>query len=296
MRFFFVCSFLPKQSDPSSAVSFSDILYDNDEFANALTNALSADGIMVAQVGEEDDLDDPAKEYSKKQYEYKLMTHLQNHGFASVKDYSEAHGGFLGIWRFIIAFKKRASLENWYANEAEISLQVSQRAVRTVTGESPFRYFDGATMMGYQFASRVSEEVFCRSVDPVPTLCEQKHGLDPSVENVPITDFEVRTSNIPNAGRGVFLKRPAKSGQYLASDQLVHSILVMPATTYYLRKMKNLLPEHQYFKTFQAYLYGYGYGHDFFGANGYSVEPSVLTFINHGTCGVFSEPTVRGQF
>lgn len=272
--------------DPSSAVAFSDILYDNDRFANAITAALTEDGIMVAQVGEEDDLDDPAKEYSKKKYEFKLMTHLQKHGFAAVKEYSEPHGGFLGIWRFIIAFKERDSLVNWYANEAEIKLQLARRSMPTKSGETPFRYFDGATMMTYQFASRVNEEVFCRS-QPQPDLCAQKHGLDPQIENIPISALEVKTSLIPNAGRGVFFKEVASKGTYIASDQLVHSILVPPLAFWYATSIRKLLPDVPYFRTLNAYIFGYGYAHSFYGDIGYSVEPSILTFINHGCNGTY---------
>jgi len=43
--------------DPSS-VDFSDLLYDDDNFTSSISAALTDDGILVAQIGEEDFIND----------------------------------------------------------------------------------------------------------------------------------------------------------------------------------------------------------------------------------------------
>jgi hypothetical protein len=285
--------------DPSSDVGFSDILYDNDKFAEAISRALSDDGVMVTQVGQEDFIDDPAKEFTNKQYEFKLRTHLQNHGFVVAKDYSEAHGGFLGVWRYLILFKSRESLVYWYANQAEIDLEIRKRSLtiqpsgNSAETTTPFRYFDGAMMMTYQFPSRVSEEVFCRST-PQPDLCATKHGLDPEIENVPISSLEVRQSSLPNAGRGISSKESVKKGMYIAADEMVESILFPPKTYLYAKSIteKSYASANSYFKALDAYIHGYGFENDLFGNIAYSVEPSILTFINHGCNRTYNQGAV----
>ena len=269
------------RSDPSAYVAFSDMLYNNAEFAEALANSLTDEGVLVAQVGEEDDLTNGGWNYSTKKFEHRLMEHLGGYGFETVKDFQEAHGGFLGVWRFIIAFKSETSQVNWYATQAEIDLKLKQRSMQTNDGsETPFRYFDGASMMVYQYPSRVSQEVFCRG-QPTPPFCAEQQGLDPFVANLPASALEIKESKIPNGGRGVFFKEPAAKGAYLAAERMVDAIHLVPTTTWLIRHLmkKTDLPS---FKLLEVYMFGYGYANDFYGETGYSVEPSILMFINHG--------------
>ena len=45
--------------DPDSIVEFSDLLYNNTDFATALSKALSHNGILVSQVGECEETSEP---------------------------------------------------------------------------------------------------------------------------------------------------------------------------------------------------------------------------------------------
>jgi hypothetical protein len=276
-----------RRRDPSEAVGFSDVLYNNEKFVEAVSAALGEDGVFVSQFGEASKLCNPGANFSSTKFALNFIQHLVNHGFVAVKEFMEAHGGFLGNWGFLISFKAEETKANWYANQAEVELKLKERAVRTLDGsDSPFRYFDGATMMGYQYSSRVEQEVFCRTT-PAPDLCDQGHGLDPAVKNVPASSLEVRQSTIPNGGRGVFFKESVSKGTYIASEQMVHAILFLPMTTWWI---KHLLrhTENAFFKVLDVYMFGYGYAHDFFGMTGYSVEPSVLQFVNHGCDGSYN--------
>ena len=191
-----ICDFgvtLASRSDPSSIVEFSDMLYNNNEFFQAIMNALRTGGIFVAQVGIEDNMDDPPSCYYKDSFDNTYIRLLTDVGFKAVFDYSESHAGFEEAWGFYIAFDNISTKKNWYSNQVEVDLEIRKRMMSTVspteTG-TPFRFFDGATMMEYQFPDRVGEELFCRSI-PTPRSCLDGHGFDPYRPNVPITSFEV---------------------------------------------------------------------------------------------------------
>jgi len=265
-------------SDPSSAVAFSDVLYDNQAFVQALYQALSWDGILVAQVGEQDSLKEPPAPYSKRRVELAFVDHLKRQGFSAMKHYEEMHGGFMGVWRFMVCFKDIDNVPNWYANQAEVDAALQYRIIRQDDGSWPLHFFDGATMQQYQYPSRIEETLFCRD-DANDDMCQAGRGLDPEIVNYPSSQLQVQASTIPNAGRGVFLTEPGTKGMYIAADQLVHSISVMPRSWFLIEALQK---DHAFTSVFRTYLYGYGFAHQYFGATGYAVEPSILTFTNHG--------------
>ena len=283
-----LCSlhFETKNRDPSSAVEFSDILYDNAAFVRALSNALTDSGIIIAQVGEQDQQDDPGMEYSRRNNEHAFVEHLYNNGFAVTKDYAESHGRFMAPWRFIINFKDRETLVKWYANDAEVDIQISKQLLRTKSGNIPLQFFDGGTMQTYQQPDRPSQNVYCRSGSPKPALCALGQGFDPEVENIPLSSLEVKASIIETAGLGVYFKESARKGSYLGIEESVHSILFKPSTYDNVESMKKF--GLKYFKAWEKYNEGYGYAHTFFGDVGHSVDPSILTFMNHGCNGTYS--------
>ena len=74
------------------------------------------------------------------------------------------------------------------------------RTLRTKSGNSPLRYFDGATMISYQAPSRTIEDVFCKR-QPTPFGCgDDEFNFDPELPNVPTSSMEVRTSIIMGVG------------------------------------------------------------------------------------------------
>lgn len=262
-------------------MEFSDVLYNNEKVAAALSRALGEDGIIVSQVGEDDFYYDAGSHISKRKSGQKFMELLKKNGFTAAKEYSEAHGGFLGVWHFVVLFKDRMSLAHWYSNEAEIDLRIRRRGAKVKNSSStPFRYFDGATMMGYQFPTRINEEVACRYM-PRPAFCEQQHGFDPFKENTPASAFEVKSSRIPNGGQGLFATKAISEGNYVALEEKVNAILSPPFTTKLVQSIHRHVPSDS-IQPLSTYLSEYGYGHDFYGMYGMSVDPGRLHFLNHG--------------
>lgn len=266
-------------------VEFSDVLYNNDELSAALSRSLTDEGILVAQVGETNFITDPATEFSKAAVvQHQFMRHLQSNGFEKVTMFEEGgQANFMAPWQYMIAFKDQWSLENWFLNDAFVNIAIRDRILPTKNGESALKYFDGGTMQALQYPSRIDEDLFCRRI-PTPELCENGHGFAPEKPNVPITSLEVRHSPIPGAGRGLFFKEAAPKGSYIAIDAGVHDLSIFPYTRRILREMLDEIHGDKW-KMFETYVFGYGFAHEFYGEPGYSVDASIMTFINHGCNG-----------
>jgi hypothetical protein len=209
-------------------VEFSDLLYNNDALTDAFGRALGEDGIFIAQVGEAEEIDDPPEYLFPNDHFVSFVNGLQRVGFESIIDYAEEHGRLVEIWSFVLAMKDSDSRTNWLMSEAEMNLKIQKRSVRTKNGESPFLYFDGATMMQYQFSSRVVEDTWCR--DKLDE-CAKGHGFDPEIPNVPRSSFEVKPSVIAKGGRGVFATEFIPKGSQIMLDDCVHGMFI-PGTTY----------------------------------------------------------------
>lgn len=273
-------------SDPSSVVDFSDVLYKNRDFVAALYNALTESGILISQVGEDNTYTDAPDHFtSGGQSIMRFEELLEDEGFERIKHYSEAHANFLAPWAFMSIWKDISTSERWYGSQAQVDLAIRTRIYPTTDGSEPLRFFDGATMMSYQYPSRIDEEVFCRRV-PKPSMCAEGHGINPDRKNAPISTFEVRPSKIPNAGRGIFFKESVPANTYIAVEESVHDIVVFPNQKRLLQKMGQV-SGLSLLKPFEFYLFGYGFSSDFFGDASYSVDVSILTFMNHGCNGTF---------
>lgn len=257
-----------KYSDPSSQVGFSDVLYGKLAFIQAMKNSLTAEGVLIFQSGIDIETNDPGEEYTTQgQALSKMKSLLQEVGFDKMKSYSEMHGGFRSPWSFHIAFCDNWSQVLWYANQAEFDLELSKRAVSTVSGDFPFYYFDGATMQDYQYPSRLVQDAFCNR-QPMTKFCREGQGFEPYRENAPISSLEVKQSAIPNAGRGLHFKQAFPAGTYLAIETAVHGIYFWPSTYELIEKMAHATADvaaPDLWKSFVPYAYGYGFSTDFQG-------------------------------
>jgi hypothetical protein len=311
-----------RHPDKSTTPMFSlvDATQDDDVvFAKALGNALTSQGILVAHAGPMDKGRDAALDLNPKHRRERVaMTRALEHLggelkiLEAVKIYTQS--SFLrrprrspwhvGGWTFMVAFRDYSTLTRWFANQAEVDLQIEKRTVMSTTmtttssaedaDEATFRHFDGATMESYQYPSRIVQDVFCRTNS---VLCAKGHGFDPNVPNAPISSFEVRPSTIKGAGRGVFLKESVQKGTYIAIDHGVHSIYVMPRTSDIVTEMQDQTDSSESVGTrsygdlwnpFLYYMHGYGFESDFFGDDGTVVDSGILTFANHGCNGTYN--------
>lgn len=271
-----------------SIAAFSNVSYGHEGFIRSLSSALGESGILISQFGEDVKFNTAGAKFSPRITEYDFVEKLKDNDFIKIEDYAEGHGGFLGVMKFKIAFKCTSCFSQWHSNQAMIDLAIKERSMATVDGIGTklFRFFDGATMVGYQYPSRVVENVFCREI-PTPEFCDTLHGFDPYTTNVMLSSLEVKTSLIPNAGRGVFTKIDIPKGSYIGLEEVSNNVIVMPSSVYWLRIFMNESIVNRW-KMFDAYLYGLGFSSDFFFDTSYSIDNGILQFLNHGCNGTNS--------
>ena len=224
---------------------------------DALSEALGEDGIFLAQVGETDEVGDSGEVWDTEDQMMSFRTGLKQAGFEDIIEYQESHGRFFGPWSFLVAMKNKNTRSRWFSNEAQFNARIVERGVSTRNGESPFRFFDGATMMGYQQPPRVDEVTWCREV-PKPHGCNEQHGFDPAKQNVPVSMLQSMM------GRdGVAATVDVKEGSYIGLEECVHGLHIPPAVDKNLQLLNSKFPLQQ-LRLFQRNLLD-GYGRsDFF--------------------------------
>jgi hypothetical protein len=211
----------------------------------SLYNALRFDGILVSQLGENVQYESPGSHYSSaKQIEYDFMEALIGYGFDRMDDYTESHGGFMATWMYKILFKcGKCTYPRWHANPAVLQLNMKRRSMPCVNDCNLFKYFDDATMTGYQYISRINENAFCRDLpeqtsDGNAVSCQHRHGYDPEVNHYRQTNtsfFHIGSiENVDAIAKGLFLP---KNISYVALDELSQNILILPATTDLIQHM-----------------------------------------------------------
>jgi len=213
--------------DPQVQREFADALYNEGPFVYSLWDALSESGVLVAQVGEASTIRSPSGEYSVDRNRLKFIEALAKLGFKAIRDYEESHNGFTTPWEFIVAFKDFDTKAEWFANGAAVNLKIRERAMITTTGESPFHYFDGATMKSYRYPSKGSQVVFCRHRSTAK-YCIRGHGLDPKLVNLP--------------GLGNFTKAVIEQNSYMGLEKAVPGIFISPHTASLISRWPKEIP------------------------------------------------------
>lgn len=274
-------------SDPQVQKEFVDALYDGSPFVRSLPQALSHNGILVAQVGEASKLRSPPPEFSIDRNRLKFIRTLEVLGFASIQDYVERHGGFEDPWQFIVAFRDFDSRAEWYANSALIDVKIQQRGIRTTSGASPFLYFDGATMKSYQYPDKASEIVFCRT-NTDRKDCSTGHGFDPDRFNIPLTSLELRPRSLgEKAGWGVFATVDIPRNIYVGLEQLTHPVYMSAHTMALATGWGRIAMLYEYSRANHLDIYTFRCGEcsSAHGAAEAFIDSTIHCFINHGCHG-----------
>lgn len=227
-------------SDPSSVVAFSDMLYDNEDLAEALSNALGDNGVFVVQLGVASDAGALPEEFGDEKILKAFRHHLLDNGFAAIKEYEEYHCGFADPWAFMIAMKNSDSLAQFFANDAEVAAEIQGRILPTNSGKPALRWFDGATMATYQIPSRFVEDEWCLSEEGGCIFGH--HGLNPSIPSVPESLFEIREQD-GGKGMGVFARETIPEASYVGLDEAVQGLFVPPNTFRLLQVFEHEFPE-----------------------------------------------------
>jgi hypothetical protein len=198
--------------------------------------ALGEQGVLVTHIGEAANLSDavdallpPTRADAAAVLHYGFIEGLAEAGFESILEYTESHGRVLAPWTFVVAIKDADTRARWFRSEAHVQLDLHRRSRRLKGNdkELPFRFFDGATFMTYQFPNRIAEETWCRSN---PGKCENGHGFDPSIPDHNESSYRVARSSVANGGRGVFALEDIPKGSYMDNEECVNGMFVPPNT------------------------------------------------------------------
>ncbi|KAG7350364.1 spermidine synthase [Nitzschia inconspicua] len=222
--------------DPQGVQEIVEALYTDAVFYRSLHDGLSADGILIAQVGEATELDDPYDSFVDRNL-WSFFNGLKRLGFRKITEYEEGDCGFYAPWGFVMASKHPGPLtESLFTNEALVSLKIRQRMIPTVDGSSPLRYFDGATMNKYKYPSKAMVVHHCRNPVKLET-CLVGQGFEEDTINRLLTET---ISGITDADNKSTCSQPGLSSWHLGLESLVSSIGVDSSTGTVVSTVENL--------------------------------------------------------
>ena len=156
-------------------------------------------------------------------------------------------------WTFFIATKDFEDDTMWYRNEAETQIAIHKRILRTYSGNPALKYFDGATMKGYQVPHKAFESVYCRQT-PTPESCLT---IDDRNNDVSLSDLEVKASTFGDgSGRGVFTKVDIPKGAAIGRKESAQPVYFSPSTTALLF---NRVDDIEELSAVYDYMDGYGW-------------------------------------
>ena len=185
--------------------------------------------------------------------------------FAIYALWLQLRNGFIGKpLTFLVALKSFQVKADWFEPESRFSLAIQEESFSSNNGEPPFAYFDGATMMTFQYPAKANEVMFCLA-EPDDEECDEPdgRGFNPEWKNFSPSNFEVKKSGVgENAGRGVFALVDIPAWSYLGLDEHVH-VVNFEAETYDL-----IVTHYEASKLFSGsyaaligYIFGYGFQH-----------------------------------
>jgi len=248
--------------DPQDNVEFAGVLYDNEAFLMSLYKSISDDGILIMQLGESPFASGAADDMNKNLNRASMIRLLEKVGMKSFHPYEDFHGNFLGPWSYVVACKSLKCRNHWFANEAEVNVAIHKRIVRTHSGKSPLKYFDGAAMNSYQLPHRVFENIHCRGV-PSPLDCELIHKFR-HVPSIPVDATETSGIAVPDA----FMKK---------YQHTMSSLRFPPDTVQTIRKIQNIFKESlEGHEIIHSFIGDYGVPIEHFAREGLYVDSSVL--------------------
>ena len=146
----------------------------------------------------------------------------------------------------------------WYQSMASLDIAIHQRIKRTHSGAPALKYFDAATMKGYQIPHKGFESVYCKSSEGSQS-CQKMDDRKGKIASS--SSFEVKMSSVgEGSGRGVFAKGDIEKGTMIASEAAHQSVYFSPAATESILDLteNEIDPKEEIYNVWK-YMDGYGY-------------------------------------
>mmetsp|Transcript_46741 Transcript_46741/g.99177 ORF Transcript_46741/g.99177 Transcript_46741/m.99177 type:complete len:920 (-) Transcript_46741:286-3045(-) len=284
--------------DPNTSIEIAGGLYNDTSFIDSVFSGLAGDGVFVVQLGKSKMSTDPPDEIGRFKDTALMIDALEESGFESIHTYDEGHSHFYMPWSYLVAFKEYKSRAGWHRTAPEIQIELQKRLVKTKSGKPVLRYFDAATMIGYQMPPKSSETVFCRKEEK-PHECEFCVGLD-EIVNFPASEYlKVGKSELGDlAGRGLFAAKDIPEDVTLALADAGKSFHFSPLSWSVVEKLYAWADEDGNYDKIPfvedeiigvwTFVDGYGHGSLLLGELHMSIESDVMLFMNHGCNGTYN--------
>jgi len=285
--------------DPNTSIEIAGGLYDDTTFVDSLFNGLSPDGVFVVQLGKSKMITDPPDEMGRFKDTALMIDALGKAGFVSIHTYDEGHSHFYMPWSYLVAFKDYKSRAAWFRTAPQIQIELRKRLVETRSGKPVLRYFDAATMIGYQLPSKAQETVHCRKEDVWEdewNECNELIGHH-GIHNLRASEYlKVGKSGLgDSAGRGLFATKDIPMDSAIAHEGSSLSFHFPPLTWSVIDKLREWARKDENYEklifvddkisSVHTYAEGYGYGATFLGEPNMAVESGIMLFMNHGCNG-----------
>jgi hypothetical protein len=137
----------------------------------------------------------------------------------------QGHSHFFMPWSYIVALKDYKSRADWYRTGPELQLAIQHRLRRSKSGKSSLRYFDAATMVGYQIPSKAQEFTCCRGEES-RSKCDKSVGVNLDLDYLKVD----KSTAGERAGRGLFALRDIPYHATIGLGSATKSFLVPPST------------------------------------------------------------------
>jgi hypothetical protein len=230
--------------------------------AQSMHSALTDQGILVAQLGIADRPFNPGHHHRAESDAVMRMVQLfEEVGFQYSTIYIEEHCGFHAPWSFFVFFRDEKNTKaRWYTSPANVDLELSQRAVSTVSGEFPFKYFDGATMMTYQYPTKAEQNVYCRTF-PQAAGCRTAKYLDAQDRSY------LTKPLLPTTTRRVSNETSCSPAAFRRES--IQGLSILPSTAQLVSEMSAFFPR---MSVLESGMKNHGHEHSFYGKTGYLVN------------------------
>jgi len=260
-------------------------LVEDMEFLESIYGALNSQGMLAMPLGPSPQSVDPSDRISSKRNRGRIITALEQLGFESLHVYEEAHCGLKAPWSFLVACKDPVCRFYWHSNESQFNMILQSALEPTRSGAPTLKHVDSAVLQSYAVPPKSWESVFCNE-DPAPEECTQR-GYDPSIVNVPASDFEVKVSSLgEGAGRGTFAKVDIPKGSYIMQEQAIAHVRFDQYTVDMMENMYektvNMTKAFDELSQLINYMSGYGFQQSLVADYEFYVDSGANTFVNHG--------------
>ena len=246
----------------------------NKEISQLLFDSLSKNGVIVMNFGFV-----PVRKQSRvlssldlKRKE--IVAQMENDGFKNIHIYDEMHCNNISC-SFLLACKTDECGNVFFMNRAEIELLLTHR-FQTISKNYPLVYVDAPILENYKVPSKIWQLGY---IESSKLSCNDVYdGFQKFKIHFNSSNFEVKMSSKGSqVGRGVFALVDIPKGSLIMQEYAGRDIFLSTGSDKIMQRLIKTSPATTSLNAILNYVDGYGFDTD----DGFIVEASILSFVNH---------------